>query len=115
MLAPSATTSLTHPARTYPSVALESDHWPHLREEPNHQLSTKGTKSPGLEGSGDTCLVGFTWRGGAEGGWNLPSPFSSLPLQKEAEVRLVEMGRRGRGPAAPVAADTLAVPAAPPR
>lgn len=81
---------LTHPACTYPSVALESDHRPYLREEYKHQLSTKETKVPrmgrgrrgGAVWTGDTCLAGFTWRGGR--GWNLRKPLLPVPFSSAA-------------------------------
>lgn len=63
--------------RTYPSLALESNRWPYLRGEPRRVLSADEAVSPGStvrEGTGDTCLEGFTWRGGRESRSRSPSP-----------------------------------------
>lgn len=86
---------LTHPACTYPSVALESDHRPYLREESKHQLSTKEAKSPGWGGGGEGERFGLgtpAWRASlgevGEVGTcvSRSSPYPSPVQRAEAEV-----------------------------
>lgn len=70
----------TPQARAYPSVALESNHWPNLegehRLEQVKQRPGSGVGCPGWGWGGGTCLAGFTWRGGEAGdrGCCSPSP-----------------------------------------
>lgn len=65
----------TPQARAYPSVALESNHWPNLEGEHRLELRAGETASRirrrvpgvGVGWGGGTCLAGFTWRGGETG------------------------------------------------